>query len=341
MTRASLRRWLNHRLGAAGLIARWRTRAVPGRNPTLYLSGLLAFLFLMEVMSGILLLLPYRPDTAHAHTSVANIVGRIAYGGLVRGVHYWTGQFFVAVLIVLVMSLLLTAGYRPPRELVWWGALIALALGVGMAFTGAILPWSQSSYLQALVSSQMAGDTPLIGHWLERFLRGGQEVNAWTLHHAYGFHTGVLPATMTLVLALYLFAFGKATREPELAEHAIPLVPDFLVRVAALCIGVLAVVITLATFAAPELGVAANPRLAAPLGTKPPWYFLFLHALLKASPPHLLGLASAKFIVGALGLFALALVALPLFDRRGSRFTFWAAVTLFVTALVLTFNAMG
>jgi quinol-cytochrome oxidoreductase complex cytochrome b subunit len=337
----SLRRWLEHRLGAASLLARWRARQVPGRNPSLYLGGLLLFLFVLEIASGILLLLPYRPDTAEAHASVANIVGRIAYGSLVRGVHYWAGQLFVAVLIALVVALLLTAGYRAPREFVWWSALILLALGVGMAFTGAILPWSESSYLQALVSSQMAGDTPLLGHWLERFLRGGHEVNAWTLHHAYGFHTGVLPATVTLVVAFGLFTIARTPRDSEASEHAVPLLPDFLTRLAALCVGVLAVVITLAAFAAPALGAAADPRLAAPLGAKPPWYFLFLHALLKASPPRLLGLASAKFIVGALGLFALALVALPLVDRRGSRFAFWATVTLVAVAVVLTFNAMG
>ena len=66
-----------------------------------------------------------------------------------------------------------------------------------MAFTGAILPWNQNGYLQALVSSKMVGETPLIGGFLERFLRGGNEVSTWTLHHAFGFHVGVLPATVS------------------------------------------------------------------------------------------------------------------------------------------------
>ncbi len=339
----SVSRWFSERLGTSALRDRARERLVPRNTPTHYLGGLLLFLFLVQVLSGILLLLPYRPSPTEAHASIINIVGRVPYGSLVRGVHLWASHLFVVVLGAQIFSMMLLRRFTPPRELVWLSGLVLLGLGVGMAFTGAILPWNQNAYLQALVSSKMAGETPLIGHFLERFLRGGEEVSNWTLHHAFGFHVGVLPATVTLIIALHVFFVIRSTRAagaPVVDEPRVPLFPDFAVRLAVLCTGALVLVITLATFKEPALGVAANPTLPAPAGIAPPWYFLFLHQILKVTPAHLLGVEGSKFVGGGLSLVVLGLVALPFVDKRGSRFSFWAALTLLVIWLVLTLDVL-
>lgn len=339
-----MRRWFSDRLGGFSLLERMKQRKVARNTPTHYLGGLLLFLFLIQVASGILLLLPYRASPDQAHASIINIVGRVPYGSLVRGVHLWSSHLFVAVLLAQIFSMLILRRFTAPRELVWLSGLVLLALGVGMAFTGAILPWTENAYFQALVSSKMVGETPLIGHFLERFLRGGAEVSTWTLHHAFGFHVGVLPATVTLVIAMHVFFVVRSMRAPgavELAEDAkIPLYPDFLVRLGVLCTGVLVLVITLATFKEPALGVAANPALAAPAGIAPPWYFLFLHRVLQATPAHLLGVEGPKFVGGGLSLILLGLVALPFVDKRGSRFSFWAGLTLLLIWLVLTLDVL-
>ncbi len=340
----SIRHWFSERVGTGALRERLKERLVPRDTPTHYLGGLLLFLFVLEVLSGILLLLPYRPSPSEAHASILNIVGRIPYGSLVRGVHLWTSHLFVAVLGAQLFSMMLLRRFTAPRELVWLSGLVLMGLGIGMAFTGAILPWNQNAFLQALVSSKMVGETPIIGHFLERFLRGGEEVSTWTLHHAFGFHVGVLPATVTLVIAMHVFFVIRSIRArgPEGAreEARIPLFPDFFVRLAVLCTGALVLVITLATFKEPALGVAANPALAAPAGIAPPWYFLFLHGILKATPAHLLGVEGPRFVGGGLSLVVLGLVVLPFVDKRGSRFSFWAAITLLMVWLVLTLHVV-
>lgn len=320
-----------------------KERGVPRNTPTHYLGGLLLFLFLIQVLSGILLLLPYRASPSQAHASILNIVGRVPYGSLVRGVHLWASHLFVVVLAAQLVSMMLLRRFTAPRELVWLSGLLLLGLGIGMAFTGAILPWNQNAYFQALVSSKMMGETPLIGHFLERFLRGGQEVSTWTLHHAFGFHVGVLPATVSLVIAAHVFFVIRSARAPgvqEAEQPKIPLFPDFAVRLAVLCTGALVIIITLATFKEPALGVAANPTLPAPAGITPPWYFLFLHQILESTPAHLLGVEGSKFVGGGLSLVVLGLVVLPFVDKRGSRFSFWAALTLLVIWLVLTLDVL-
>jgi ubiquinol-cytochrome c reductase cytochrome b subunit len=298
------------------------------------------FLFLLEVASGILLLLPYRPDPAAAHASVVSIVGRVPYGSLIRGVHVWSSHLFVAVLIAHLGTTLLLRRFSSPRELVWLSGLVLLALGLGMAFTGAILPWNQDAYFQARVSSEMAGKVPLIGAGLRHFLRGGDEVNAWTLHHAFGFHSGVLPAATTLLVALHVFFEQRhPASQPPADASTIPIYPDFLVRLAVLWTGVLIVVISLATFVERPVGIPADPTAAAS-GALPPWYFLFLHQLLKAAPPRLVGLDSAEFIIGGASLLVLLAVALPFIDRRGSRLTLGIGIALGCLWVLLTGYAL-
>lgn len=339
-----MRGWFSDRLGGGALADRMKQRMVSRRMPTHYLGGLLAFLFIIEVASGILLLLPYRPSPAQAHDSIINIVGRIPYGSLVRGVHLWSSYLFVAVLLLQLTVMLLARRFTAPRELVWLSGLVLFTLGIGMAFTGAILPWNQNAYFQALVSSQMVGKTPIVGAFLEHFLRGGNQVNTWTLHHAYGFHTGVLPAVLTLIFGFHALAVVRSSRTTNdgqaPAKDAIPMYPDFLTRLAVLCTGALVLVITLATFRAQPIGAAADPTLAAPAGIAPPWYFLFLHQILKVTPAHLLGVEGPKFVGGGLTLLVVGFVILPFVDKRGSRFSFWAGLVLLSAWLVLTLYAL-
>jgi quinol-cytochrome oxidoreductase complex cytochrome b subunit len=100
------------------------------------------------------------------------------------------------------------------------------------------------------------------------------------------------------------------------------------------------IVISLATFAPPAIGVAAD-LTAAPQGhVLPPWYFLFLHQLVQSAPPKLLGVESAKFIIGALSFLGIGAIALPFVDRRGSRVTVVVGLVLVVLCLLLTAYAL-
>lgn len=333
------RKWFSDRLGAAAFIDRLRDRRVPSRSVPHYTGGLVVFLFLLQVATGILLMLPYRVDPLHAHESIELIAGQVPFGSLMRGIHAWASHLFVATVLLHFASNLVMRRYTAPNELVWLLGLALLVVGVGMAFTGVILPWNENGYLQARVSSEMLGQGPIFGPFVKRLLRGGDDITPWTLNHAYGFHTGVLPAATTMLVLLHTVVVHR--RETATGAGAPPTIaayPDFVLRMAALCVGAMALVVSLATFVQVPIGAAADLR-AQVLTAKPPWYLLFAHDLVGAAPPYILGLPSAQFILGALSVLALFAVALPFIDRRGSKLTTGLGLTLFALWALLTIHA--
>jgi cytochrome b6 len=332
--------WLADRLGWDDLAGRLGARRVPARGASHYLGGVTLLLFLLEVASGVLLLLYYRPDAAQAHASVERIVGEIPYGDLVRGVHAWSSDLFVACLVAHLFAIVIRRAHRAPGELAWLSGVVTLVVGVGLAFTGAVLPWSQTAYTQARVGSQLARHVPLVGAWLHRFLRGGEEVTSSTLGHAFGFHVALLPALLTGLVALHLFLQSRKPIEPTADEPTIPFYPDVMVRTAAVWTGVVMVVMTLAIFADRPLGAPADPRVATDPATLPPWYFLPAHQLVKVAPRVLFGIEGARLVVGAACLFGLAVVLLPFLDRRGSKASSWVAWVVLLLLLLLSASAI-
>ncbi len=318
--------WLEDRLGWPGIIAALGAHRAPRRSFVFYVGGLTLFLFFVQGASGILLALYYRPDPVHARASVEQIIGELPYGDLVRAVHVWTSDLFVALMLAHLFSVTVRRSFRAPQELTWLSGLLALGLGVGLAFTGAVLPWTESAYTHARVGSQLAGDLPIAGEWLRRFMRGGDDVSAGTLGHAFGFHVAALPACLSLVVVAHVFLlFRHPVVRPDSVRESetLPLYPEFIVRQAAAQMGALVVIMTLAIFADRPLGAAANAAL--PSQGQPPWYLLPVHAVVRDAPKELLGIEGPRFLLGVATVFAVIVAALPFIDRRGSKATAWAA----------------
>lgn len=328
------RAWLADRLGLKELLERAQGRLVPSDSPSHFTGGVVVFLFLLQVATGILLMLPYRVDPAHAHASVEAIVGQVPFGSLMRGIHAWASHLFIATLFLHFAAAVLGRRYRAPNELVWMVGQALLVAGIGLAFTGIILPWNENGYLQARVSSEILGQAPLFGPFVRRMLRGGDDLTPWTLNHAFGFHTGVLPAATTMLILLHALLQRRSAPAHGEAKH-IPLYPDFVLRMAALCTGVMALVVTLATFVHLPTGAPADLR-AAVTDTAPPWYLLFVDTLIAAAPPQILGVTSPRFILGVLTVIGAAVVGLPFIDRRGSRITVGVALAFMAIWGVLT-----
>jgi quinol-cytochrome oxidoreductase complex cytochrome b subunit len=320
--------WLADRLGWSGLRAGLEAHRAPRRGFVFYLGGITLFLLLMEVASGILLLLHYRADVTQAHESVSRIVGEIPYGDLIRGVHAWSSDLFVACLLAHMFIVVLRRSFKPPHELTWLSGQAALVISIGLAFTGAILPWSEAAYTHARTGSELARSVPFIGESLFRFMRGGSEVGAATLQHAFGFHVAALPALATLLVAGHLFFLSRRPAldpQPEAtASETMPLYPDFIVRQAVAWTGVLVLVMTLAIFVDRPLGPAADARLPS-IGARAPWYFAPFHELIKMSPRELLGIDGPRFLVGAACAFGVIVIALPFLDPRGSKLNVYVA----------------
>ncbi len=334
--------WLRDRVAWTDIAGALAQHRAPRRSFVFYLGGITGFVLLVQVLSGVLLTVYYRPDAAHAHESVERIVGEIPYGHLVRAVHAWSADVFVACLMLHAFAVLARRSFRPPQELSWLSGLLLLALGLGLAFTGAVLPWSERAYTDARVGSELARHFPFVGGWLVRLMRGGDEVTTDTLAHAFGFHVAVLPAAVTAVVGAHLFFLARRPPGKTVAPsgETIPLYPDFFVRQAVAMTGVLVVVLTLATFVERPLGAPADPRMATPADALPPWYFLPAHAIVRAAPKELLGIDGPRFLLGAACVLAAAVAALPFVDRRGSRLTAVLAWVLLLSFLLLSFRAL-
>jgi quinol-cytochrome oxidoreductase complex cytochrome b subunit len=341
----STARWFADRLGLTRIQGSLAKHTVPRHGFMFYLGGITLFLLVVQVASGILMTLYYQPDAAQAHASVERIVGEVAYGDLVHQVHVWAADLFVASLLLHVLTVMVRRSFRPPHEISWLSGVALLLLGVGQAFTGAILPWSQQAYTDARVGSEFARYVPIIGGWLHRFMRGGEDITSNTLGHAFGFHVAALPAAMTLVVAGHLFFMSRhpVARPPPASGAAapptIPLYPDFFLRLAVAMTGVMVLVLSLAIFVPRSLGVAADPRVAS-VGAVPPWYLMPVHAIVRAAPKDLLGLDGPTFLVGAACILGLVFICLPFIDRRGSRFTAWLAWFVVLALILLSIRAI-
>lgn len=347
----SLRRWYEERFGRD--LFTWLTKKrVPRHKHTIwyYLGGMTLFLFTIQVVTGILLLLYYRPAPEAAFQSVQYVMTRVQFGWLVRGVHAWSANLLILAALMHMFSAYLTKAYRRPRELTWVTGCLLIFLLMAFGFTGYLLPWNARAFFATKVGTEMVAVVPLMGKWLLHFLRGGDEVTGATLTRLFGFHVAILPALATLLLGTHLFLvqyFGMSVPPGvQLAAAGKPLrsyafMPNFLLRDIIGWYLALAALAALAALFPWELGVKADAFAPTPAGIRPEWYFLFLFQTLKATPRQVLGIEGEQFAVLLTGLIALLWVCVPFLDkdpqRRSTRvFTAFGVVAiLYIAAMSL------
>src|SRR6185369_7533467 len=205
-TTAKIAAWLDDRLSLSALrgLAAHKTVPVHRFMPLYYFGGMTLFFFCVQVMTGILLMLYYRPSAEGAFESVEFIMTTVPFGWLVRSIHSWSANLMVFFAFAHLVTVFFLKAYRPPRELTWITGCLLLFLAMGFGFSGYLLPWNQLAFFATKVGTDIAGAVPGIGEWLLRFLRGGERVTGGTLSRFYGFHVAVLPAVATLLLGLHL-----------------------------------------------------------------------------------------------------------------------------------------
>src|SRR5213592_2872788 len=199
--------WLDKRIGGAMLRTWLREKTVPVHRHTIwyYFGSMTLFLFIVQVVTGILLLLYYRPSAETAFESVQFIMTEVEFGWLVRSVHSWSANLMIATAFIHMFSTLFLRSFRRPRELTWVSGALLLFLSLAFGFSGYLLPWNKLAFFATKVGTDIAGIVPLAGPFLLRFLRGGDDVTGATLTRFFGFHVAVLPATATMLLALHIF----------------------------------------------------------------------------------------------------------------------------------------
>jgi len=368
--------WLDQRLDLAGLIGPLRRKTVPVHYYSYwyYLGGITLFLFIVQVVTGILLLLYYRPTANEAFESVQHIMTKVEFGWLVRSIHSWAANLMIFFAFAHMFSVFFLRAYRKPRELTWLSGMILLFLALGFGFSGYLLPWNELAFFATKVGTEIVGRVPLVGHWLLVFLRGGEEVSGATLGRFFAFHVAILPGVTTLVVAIHLALIQRQgisvppgmesamhvlsylrKHDPEAAQvwskeasapaqlREMRFFPNFFLRELMAWYVALGVLGVLAALAPWELGSKADPFAPAPAGIKPEWYFLFMFQTLKLLPAQIWFVDGEVLGILAFGAAGLLWTLLPFFDRsqegRPQRWITGAGV--FVLAYVLAMTAYG
>lgn len=275
----ALSEWLEDRTGVCSVLH--NSLDAPGR-PERWLSRALgaavgACLVILSA-TGIVLMTAYAPSPQSAWASVHYVQFVLPRGWVVRGLHYWAAQALLVLAAAHVLQGALAASHRPKREIGWWLTLLVLALALGHAITGGLLPWDQRGWWARVVEGNIIGLAPIVGGWLQRLMAGGPELGALCLARAYTMHVIVLPAVLFAALwARHEIRGGRPSRaglwlpRPRVEQVA----EGIGVSVVVLCV---AFALTERFHGAP-LDAPADPGSDYP--ARPEWFLLTLYELRK------------------------------------------------------------
>jgi quinol-cytochrome oxidoreductase complex cytochrome b subunit len=321
--------WIDERVHLNTLIDYMGKKYVPVHRNSIwyYFGGVSLFLFIIQVLTGILLLLYYKGSELLAFESIQFIMSKVQFGWLIRSIHSWAANLFILSAFIHMFSVWFEKSYRKPREMTWVTGMLMLFLGMGFGFSGYLLPWNELAFFATKVGTDIAGVVPVVGKPIMIFLRGGDDVTGATLSRFFGFHVAVLPGIFTVLLGVHLLLVQRqGMSEPlELEElpaqekKTMPFFPNFLLRDLLFWLLVLNLLAILAVFFPWELGKKADPFAPAPAGIRPEWYFMFMFQTLKFIPSRLLFIDGEVFGIMMFGLAGLLWMLVPFWDRKSSR----------------------
>jgi ubiquinol-cytochrome c reductase cytochrome b subunit len=333
-----------------------------------YAFGSLALLVLViQIVTGIFLVMHYKPDAALAFASVEYIMRDVPWGWLVRYMHSTGASAFFVVVYLHMARGLLYGSYRKPRELVWlFGVGIFLCL-MGEAFFGYLLPWGQMSFWGAQVIVNLFGAIPFIGPDLSLWIRGDYVVSDATLNRFFAFHVIAIPLVLIGLVVAHIVALHEVgSNNPDGIEikektdangvplDGIPFHPYYTVH-DVFAASIFLIVFSLVVFFAPEMGgyfleynnfIPADP-LKTPPHIAPVWYFTPFYSILRATTAEfmiflMLGVAAyvglllvktqlSKTAKAAAVVIGLAIIAgMYVFDAK-----FWGVVLMGVSVVIL------
>ena len=341
--------WVDDRLDLAEVRDFAAKKTVPdhAHSGWYYWGGVTLFFFIVQCVSGVLLLLYYRPGP-DAYESVRQITYDIHFGWLIRSTHSWAANLMLVSIFVHMFSVYFMKAYRRPREFGWWSGIALLMMAMVFGFSGYLLPMNELAYFATKVGLEIPSSLPVIGPAMADLVRGGLEVNEFTVQRFFALHVVVLPALFVPLLGFHLWLVQKhgnavpPSEEVKPAEQrrSIPFFPNFMMKDLAMWLIALNVLALMAAMFPWDLGQAADPLKPAPVGIHPEWYFMSQFQVLKAVGDLFRGAAGE--IIG-LVLFTLGLVLwflVPLYDpsresgRRARRATYFGLLALGI--LILT-----
>ncbi len=327
----ALVRWFRERVPVSGVrLHELTNEPVPNHLKRWWfcLGGTPAYLFVVQIVTGVLLAFYYESAPQRAYESVRYITEGASYGWYFRSLHKWGATFMIAAVILHQTRVYFTAAYRKPRELNWVVGMGLLLVTLLLGFTGYSLALEQLSYWGATVASNITDQVPVVGPALKRMLLAGDTYNERTLPRFYVLHAAVLPATLIGLLVVHV-AFIRLLGvselrfedEPEGAPATYDFFPDHLYTEVMIGLVLMTVLSAVATVFPATMGPGADP-LVTPEVIKPEWYFYTAFRWLK--------LFSGTFAVLSSGFVVLAMVVWPWIDGLLRRLTGWDEISTYI-----------
>ena len=318
---AKLLNWVDNRFPLSKLFRDHMSEYYVAKNFNFwYIFGVLSlFVLVIQLVTGIFLVMHYKPEAALAFGSVEYIMRDVPWGWLIRYMHSTGASAFFAVVYLHIYRGLLYGSYRKPRELVWvFGCAIFLAL-MAEAFMGYLLPWGQMSYWGAQVIVNLFSAVPFVGPDLALLIRGDYVVGDATLNRFFSFHVIAVPLVLLGLVVAHIIALHevgslnpdgieiKATKGPDgIPLDGIPFHPYYTVH-DIFAVSAFLMVFCSIIFFAPEMGgyfleynnfIPANP-FQTPLHIAPVWYFTPFYSLLRAVTTEMMYVLIACVLGGA------------------------------------------
>jgi quinol-cytochrome oxidoreductase complex cytochrome b subunit len=198
--------WLEERSGIVGGVRYFLFRKVPADSGWWHTLGSATLTaFLVQLVTGVILAMYYKPDPNSAHASVVHITHDVWGGWLVRGMHRWGASVFIILMFLHMGRVFLFGAYKYPRELNWIVGVLLLATGLFEGLTGYLLPFDQTAYWATVVAININGTAPFVGPFLATILRGGAEIGPDTLARFYSLHMLLVPGALIGLILLHLY----------------------------------------------------------------------------------------------------------------------------------------
>lgn len=319
---STLSAWLRERIPLHGEVLRELSdEPVPNHLKRWWfcLGGTPLYLFVVQIVTGILLAFYYQAAPATAWESVRFITDEVSFGWYIRGLHKWAATLMIAAVILHQMRVYFTGGYRKPREINWMIGMFLLLCTLMLGFTGYSLVYEQLSYWGATVGANIADNVPLVGGFAKRMLLAGEVYNERTLSRLFIVHAAILPVTMILLLGIHILLIRlHGVTELQFADEAkdqpkhFHFFPDHAYTELIIGLVLMIVLSVLATVVPVTMGPRADP-LTTPEVIKPEWFFYVMFRWLK--------LFSGTAAVLSTGFIVFVMFIWPFIDGTIRKFT--------------------
>lgn len=295
---------------------------------TFRLGLLSTYLFFVETITGIFLMIWYAPSPERAYSDMQRLLSNVPFGQFMRDLHRLGAEMMVVVVVAHMVRTYLTGSYKPPRQFTWFTGVLLLVMTLFLSFSGYLLPWDQLAFWAVTIGTSMADAVPpqIVGATVNLLARGAPDIGANGLLRFYLLHVFFLPLLLILFFFVHYYKVvhfgislpaqeeevGQDTASKVPADRRVYFLPDVFLDETMFLLGftALMIILTVFFFQAP-LESIANPQ-STPLHTVAPWYFYWLQGLLKIAN---------KMVAGVIlpGVLLVLLIGIPYLDPNPSR----------------------